>query len=104
MDTQLYVGGRYKKSRCLAERWLSVGGPMGSVHTGKVYVFFFLLYSVMSSNHPHLPLLQNILWAPGIHLMILHGKVPRLPEGVFPLRCGETHWRKRFESNTGFEG
>lgn len=62
---------RQIQEKQVLSRKMVISGQMGSVHTDKIYVFFFLLYIVIFSNHPHLLLLQNILWAPGIHLIIL---------------------------------
>lgn len=57
----------------------------------------------MSANHPRRLLLQNTLWAPWLYLTVLFRKIPWLPEGGLLLRSGGKHWKKRFESNAGFE-
>lgn len=83
------VGGRHKKSRVLSRKMVISGWASGLCPHRQDLCFFFLLYSVMSSNHPHLLLLQNILWALWIHLMILLRKIPGLPEGVLPWDVGK---------------
>lgn len=92
-----------RKEGSSGERRLFVGGGKCTLSTEIESWSFLLLLRVMAENHRHRLLLQKILWAPWLYLMVLFRKTPWLPEGGFLLRSRRKHWKKRFESNAGFE-